>query len=379
MIPYGRQWLDDDDFAAVADVLRSDHLTTGPLVERFEAALCELTGCTAAAVVNSGTAALHAGYAALGLGKGDRIVTSPLTFAATANAALYLGAEVTFADVSDDTGNLDPAAAEAAIDERTRLLVAVDYAGHPADYPALRRVASKRGLSLVADAAHSLGATLNGTQVGKLADLTTTSFHPVKPITTAEGGAVLSDDTALIARARRFRTHGIVREQASMQRDEGPWYYEMQELGWNYRLTDLQCALGVSQMRKLAGFLQRRRQIAVRYDEALRDCATLRLPTQRSGASSGYHLYVVRVQGDATKRRPFFERLRARGLGVQVHYLPVYLHPYYERLGYRAGLCPVAEDFYARAVSLPMFPKMSDAEIDRVIEVVREVADEILG
>lgn len=379
VIPYGRQWLDESDLEAVRQVLAGEFLTTGPLVAEFESALCSYTGAAQAAVLNSGTSALHAAYAAAGLGKGDRVLTSPLTFAATANAALYLGAEVIFADIEADTGNLDAGAAEALLDERIRLLVPVDYAGHPADYDRLAPLAKGRGIPLVADAAHSLGAHYKGRAVGTLADLTELSFHPVKPITTAEGGAVLGADLALVQKVRNFRTHGITRDPACLTRDEGPWYYEMQDLGFNYRLTDLQCALGLSQMRRLEGFLARRRAIAARYQDAFAGCQALRRPVVREGVEPGWHLYVVRVQGDARRRRPFFEALRARGLGVQVHYLPVYLHPYYRDLGFRSGLCPKAEDFYARAVSLPIFPRMTDIEVERVIEIVMRTAEDVLN
>ncbi len=378
-IPYGRQWVDEADLEAVRRVLVGDYLTTGPLVAEFEAALCAYTGAAQAAALNSGTSALHGAYAATGLGKGDQILTSPMTFAATGNAALYLGAEVVFADIEADTGNMDAAAAEALLDERVRLLVPVDYAGHPADYDALDLLAKARGIHLVADAAHSLGASYKGRAVGTLADLTELSFHPVKPVTTAEGGAVLGADPTLVQRVRDFRSHGITRDPARLTKDEGPWYYEQHELGFNYRLTDVQCALGLSQMRRLDGFLARRRAIAARYQEAFADCQALRLPTVREGVEPGWHLYVVRVNGDASRRRPFFEALRARGLGVQVHYLPVYLHPYYQSLGYRPGLCPKAEDFYARAVSLPIFPRMTDDEVARVIEIVLRTAEDILS
>lgn len=378
-LPYGRQWIDDSDLDAVAEVLRSDFLTTGPWVERFETSMKKATGTAHAAVLNSGTSALHAAYAAVGLGSGKTLLTSPLTFAATANAARYLGADVRFADVDSTTGNLDPNCVAAALATGpVDLLVAVDFAGQPADYDALRPLADARGIPLISDAAHSLGASLHGRPVGTLADLTALSLHPVKPVTSAEGGAVVGQSRDLVDRVRRFRSHGIVRESAELRRPDGPWSYEMVGLGFNYRLTDLQCALGWSQMHRLQGFLARRRWIAQRYLEAFADLPQLRCPVEPPGVVSGWHLFVVRVQGEAARRRPFFEALRAEGLGVQVHYLPVYRHPYYEDLGFRQGLCPVAEDFYARAVTLPLFPKMSDADVDRVIEVVHRVAKAVL-
>ena len=377
-LPYGHQTVEDDDIEAVTRVLKSDYLTTGPEVLAFEAALAAESGASCAAVVNSGTSALHAAYAAIGLGPGDEIITSPMTFAATGNAALYLGARPVFVDIDPATGLIDPALVESAITSRTRAIVAIDYTGLPADYDTLRRIADERNLKLVADAAHSLGATDSGRPVGTLADVTALSFHPVKLITTGEGGAVLTNEPAVHARVLQFRSHGMVYEQSRLSRNEGPWYMEMQGLGYNYRMTDIQCALGRSQLRKLPGFLSRRRAIAARYDRELASVAGLELPGRRQGAESAWHLYVVRVS-DATRRRAFFETLRGRGIGVQVHYLPVYRHPYYQDLGYADGLCPRAEDFYARAVSLPIFPGLTDGDIERVIETVAAVAREVLA
>ena len=262
-LPYGRQWVDEEDIRAVVETLRSDYLTTGPAVARFEAALTDATGATYASAVNSGTSALHTAYFAAGLGAGDEIITSPLTFAATANAALYLGASVKFVDVQKDTGNLDPAGLEAALTERTKLVVPIDFAGHPADYDEINTFAKEHHLTVVADAAHSLGASYRGRKVGTLAAASELSFHPVKPVTTAEGGAVLTDDPEIDKRAKLFRTHGITKDPAEMEADaetEGGWFHEMQHLGFNYRLTDVQCALGLSQMGKLEPFIARRRR-----------------------------------------------------------------------------------------------------------------------
>ncbi|MDT3682890.1 MAG: UDP-4-amino-4,6-dideoxy-N-acetyl-beta-L-altrosamine transaminase [Truepera sp.] len=379
-IPYGRQWVDDDDVAAVSDVMRSDYLTTGPAVDRFESALTGATGASHAVALNSGTSALHAMYFAAGLGPGDEIITTPLTFAATANAALYLGATVRFVDVQEDTGNLDPELIKDAISPRTRLIVPVDFAGHPADYDRIHDVAAEAGVTVVSDAAHSLGATYNGRPVGTLAKATELSFHPVKPITTAEGGAVLTDDADLAARARTFRTHGITREPTDLTTSgEGPWWYEQQFLGFNYRLSDIQAALGYSQMRKLQRFLARRRAIAATYMDAFSDLQELILPTEQAGVESGWHLFVVRVRTTPSRRRPFFERLRELGLGVQVHYIPVYFHPYYQQLGYARGACPVAEDFYSRAISLPIYPQMSDDDVASSVERVRQAVKETLA
>jgi len=376
-IPYGHQWVDDADVRIVDEALRSDYLTTGPAIPAFEEALASAAGTRRAVAVNSGTAALHAMYFAAGIGPGDEIVTSPMTFAATANAALYLGATVRFVDVDRATGNIDPACVEPALSDRTRAVVAIDYAGQPADYDALRTIAAGRSLALLADAAHALGASERGRPVGSLADASAFSFHPVKPITTAEGGAVTTDDDDLADRAARFRTHGITRDRSELERDEGPWYHEQHDLGFNYRLPDVLAALGRSQLARLQRFIERRREIARRYAEALADLEAIELPSVREGAEPGWHLFVVMVR-DAGRRRTFFERLHELGIGVQVHYIPVYLHPFYRRLGYAAGLCPIAEDRYARSITLPVFPRMTDSEVDTVIDRVRSAAAQVL-
>lgn len=373
VIPYGRQWIDDDDVEAVARVLRSDFLTTGPAVPQFEEELMRATDSRHAVALNSGTSALHAMYFAAGIGPGDEIITTPMTFAATANAALYLGASVRFADIDPDTGNIDPDRVAEQITERTKAIVAVDYTGAPADYDRLRAIADRHGVALLADAAHSLGARYRGRPVGTLADASALSFHPVKPITTGEGGAVVTDDDVLARRAARFRTHGITKESAELEAGDGPWYYEQHDLGFNYRLTDLQAALGSSQLRRLDQFIARRREIAARYQSELADVDAIELPVTPTGIDSGWHLYVVRVR-DAERRRVFFDGLRDRGLAVQVHYIPVYWHPYYRSLGFERGQCPVAEDWYGRAVSLPIFPALDDAKLSSVIAAVRETA-----
>jgi perosamine synthetase len=375
-LPYGHQTITDDDVQAVADVLTSDFLTTGPQVEAFEAELATATGTAHAAVLTSCTSALHAAYEAIGVGPGDEIVTSPMTFAATGNAALYLGARPVFVDVDASTGLIDPTLVEDAITSRTRAIVAIDYAGQPADYDALREIADRRGIPIIADAAHSLGATDRGRSVGTLADATALSFHPVKLITTGEGGAVVTDDPEVHARVVEFRSHGMVRDRTRLRRDDGPWYAEMQSLGFNYRMTDIQCALGRSQLSKLPQFLARRRVIADFYDDGLSTVPGLDLPARRPDVLSAWHLYVVRVS--ASVRRRFFEALRECGIGVQVHYLPVYLHPYYQDLGYQAGQCPAAEEFYAGAISLPIFPGLSDDDASRVVETVTTLARDLL-
>jgi dTDP-4-amino-4,6-dideoxygalactose transaminase len=371
VIPYGRQWVDEDDVAAVSAVLRGDWLTTGPAVDAFEAALATVAGGTPAVTVTSGTAALHTAYAAAGIGPGDEIVTTPLTFVATASCAAILGATVVFADVSDDTGNLDPAAAAAAATPRTRVIAGVDYAGHPIDADPLRELAHDHGALLVEDAAHSIGSTWHGRPVGTLADLTTFSFFPTKNLTTAEGGAVVAADPELLRRARTFRTIGLVRDPDRLRHpDEGPWHQEVHEFGVNYRLPDVLCALGSSQLRRLPEFALRRKEIHARYDAAMADVPELRTPVTRDGADPVWHLYPLRVLDG--RRRQLFEHLRASGIGVQVNYVPAYWHPVFEDLGYRRGLCPVAERYYSQEISLPLFPALADADVDRVSQLIRD-------
>ena len=376
-LPYGRQWLDEDDVEAVTRVLRGDWLTTGPLVEELERAIAARGGARHATAVSSGTAALHTAYFAAGLEEGDEVVTSPLTFVSTASAALHLGAGVRFADVDPRTGNVDPQAMEEAIGPATRLLVSVDYAGHPADYGSLRALGDRRGIRIVADAAHSFGAAYRGDPVGALAHATTVSFHPVKPITTGEGGAVLTDDDEWRSRAAGFRNHGIVRDQSRHRGTGGAWYHEVQALGLNYRLPDILCALGLSQLGKLDRFLARRREIAHRYTRALGDLSGIELPCVLEGVSPGWHLYVIRVK-DAARRESLFDFLRRKGLGVQLHFIPVHLHPLFQDLGYRAGSCPHAEEFASRAISIPIFPRMRDDDVDRVVDTLLQGAKELL-
>lgn len=372
MIPYGRQSVGDADVDAVEEVLRGDWLTTGPTVEAFETELARWTGGVPCVSVSSGTAALHVAYAAAGIGPGDEVVTSPMTFVATAATAVQLGARVVFADVSDDVPVLDPAAAEAAVTARTRAVTAVDYAGHPADYDALRKVTDRGGQLLVSDAAHALGSSWHGVPVGALADLTTFSFFPTKNATTAEGGAVAASDPDLLERARAFRCHGLVRDTGRMRHpDEGGWHQEVHGFGLNYRLPDVLCALGVSQLKRLEAFKRRRARLVERYDELLADVPGLRLPRARTGADPMWHLYAVRVLDG--RRREVYDRMRAAGIGVQVNYLPVYRHPVFEDLGYRRGLCPAAEGFYDEQLSLPLFPGLSDTDQDRVVDALRGI------
>jgi perosamine synthetase len=366
-LPYGRQWIDEDDIEAVVAVLRSDWLTTGPNVEEFERAFAARTGAAEAVAVSSGTAALHLAVAALGIGPGDEVIVPSLTFAASANCVVYCGATPVFADVDPETLLLDVADAECRITPRTRAILAVDYAGQPCDYAALRALSAAYGLALIADACHSLGASDRGRPVGSLADLSCFSLHPVKHITTGEGGAVTTNGSDLARRLRMLRNHGIGtdhRERAEI----GAWFYEMTELGFNYRLTDFQCALGLSQLRKLTGWIELRQELAAHYDEAFAAVDGIAPLALRSGASHAYHLYVVQV----ANRDEAFAGLRERGIGVNVHYVPVHLHPFYrERFGTGPGLCPVAESAYERILSLPLFPQLGADDAAFVVAALR--------
>lgn len=370
MLPYGRQSIDEGDVAAVVAALRSDWLTTGPAVDEFEAAISAQAGGAAAVSVTSGTAALHVAYAAAGVGPGDEVVTTPLTFVATAAAAALHGARVVFADVEPDTGNLDVEAARAALTSRTRVVAAVDYAGLPASPDAFATLAHDAGALFLEDAAHSIGSTWDGRPVGSFADLTTLSFFPTKNLTTAEGGAVLTADATLESRARSFKNHGLVRDPAQQRfPDEGPWHQEVHAFGLNYRLPDVLAALGTSQLRRLHQFSARRAELHARYDAGLADVDGIVTPAHRRRAVPAWHLYPLRVLGG--RRREVFERLRAQGTGVQVNYIPAYWHPVFEDLGYRRGLCPNAETYYSQEISLPLFPDLTDSDVDRVIDQVR--------
>lgn len=370
MLPYGRQSVNEEDVAAVSEVLTSDWLTTGPWVRAFETELASLAGTPRAVTVTSGTAALHTAYAALGVGAGDEVVTTPLTFVATASAASMLGATVVFADISEDTGNIDPDAVGALVNDRTRVVAGVDYAGHPIDAPALRRVTERLGIFLLEDAAHSVGGSLDGRPVGSLSDVTTFSFFPTKNLTTAEGGAVVAADDRVLERAATFRNIGMVKDQSRQrQPNEGDWWYEVHDLGVNYRLPDVLAALGSNQLRRLPAFKERRAEIHRRYDEGLGDLDQLILPVTRPGADPMWHLYPLRIRDG--RRGELFAHLRKSGIGVQVNYIPVYWHPVYADHGYRRGMCPRAENFYSQEISLPLFPDLRDHDVDRVIELIR--------
>ncbi len=374
-LPYGRQWIDEDDIAAVTDVLRSDWLTTGPNVGVFEANFAARVNARHAVAVSNGTAALHAAAFAAGIGPGDEVIVPAMTFAASANCVRYLGGTVVFVDVLPDTLNIDPARTEAAITSRTRAIVAVDYSGHPADFDELRDLAVRHHLCLIEDAAHALGATYHGQSVGTLSPLTAFSLHPVKHITTGEGGIIATSDDELAARLRLFRNHGITTDHRQRELG-GSWYYEMVELGYNYRLTDFQCALGSAQLKKLPQWVNRRRAIAARYQTAFQGLPSIERPTERAGCAPAWHLYTIRLRPGQLKadRAEVFRALRAENIGVNVHYIPVPWHPYYQKLGYTKGQWPVAESNYERLLSLPIWPGMTDADADDVVAAVEKVS-----
>jgi len=377
-LPYGKQWIDEEDIAAVVDVLRSDWLTTGPKIEEFETAFAATTGVKYAVSFSSGTAALHGAASVIALRPGDEAITTPMTFCATANCLLYCGARPVFADVESDTLLIDPAEIERHITSQTRALVVVDYAGQPVALHEMSALADKYGLTVIEDACHALGARLEGRPVGGLSTMTVFSFHPVKHITTAEGGMVTTNDPGLAEKLRCFRNHGIGSDHRQRER-LGSWFYEMVELGYNYRLTDLQCALGLSQLRKLDRWLARRREIAHRYDLALQQLPALRPLAVHSNVEHAYHLYVVQLDLEQLNgaRSEIFAALRAEGIGVNVHYIPVHLHPFYRERGFAvAGSLPRAEAAYERILSLPLFPRMSDSDVDDVVEALHKVLSE---
>lgn len=372
MIPYGRQSINAADIKAVTAVLTSDFLTQGPQAEAFEQALAKECGATYALVFSSGTAALHAAYFSVGLTAKDEFITSPLTFAATANAGLYLGAKPIFADV-DEHGNLDPEEVTKKLTPRTKAIVAVDYAGFPARLQELRAIAEKAGIVLIEDACHALGATYHGKPIGTHSDLTVFSFHPVKSITTGEGGAVLTENKRCYEKMKSFRVHGIIKDTKRFTHTaDGDWYSEMHTLGFNYRLTDIQASLGLSQLKRLHTFMEKRREKALQYDTAFAPYSDkIILPVWKEGSSlSALHLYPLRLREGTLARKRMFVALRDAGIGAQVHYLPVYMHPYYEELGYKKGLCPHAEAFYESVLSLPLFPDLRARDQKHVIQTV---------
>ena len=377
-IGYGHQYIDDADIQAVVDVLKSDYLTCGPKIEEAEKKLCEITGSKHAVLIANGTAALHAAAFAAGVGPGDEVITTPITFAASANCALYMGAKPVFADINPETYNIDPDSIENCITEKTKAVVAVDYTGQAVEYDRIRAICDKHNLIFIEDAAHSLGTKYNGKPVGSLADMTEFSFHPVKTCTAGEGGAVTTNDDELYKKLLLFRTHGITRVQSWMDKEsEGGWYYQQIALGYNYRMTDMQAALLSSQLDKLGLFGKRRKELVKRYDEAFSSMPEITVQKEIPESDTVRHLYVIQLNTELLKcgRREVFDALQAEGIGVNVHYIPVYSFPYYQKLGYKMGTCPNAERLYDRMISIPLFYSMSDEDQDNVIKAIKKVIE----
>ncbi|MBA4416970.1 MAG: UDP-4-amino-4,6-dideoxy-N-acetyl-beta-L-altrosamine transaminase [Syntrophus sp. (in: bacteria)] len=376
-IPYATQWIEEDDILAVANALRSSNLTQGSLVEEFEKSIAQYCGAKYAVAVNSGTSALHIACLAAGISAKDEVITSANTFVASANCVLYCGGKPVFADIEAKTALVDPIDIKRKISNKTKAIIPVHFAGQPADMEEICKIAKENNLTIIEDAAHAIGAkyrSQNGrdwVKVGSCfhSDMTILSFHAIKHITTGEGGMVLTNDHDLYEKLVFYRSHGITRNIKYMKEAEGIWYYEMHDLGFNYRLTDMQCALGISQLKKLDKFIARRKEIAKMYDEAFSNMERIDFIKEKEGFDSSRHLYVVLVEN----RKNVFNWLKAEtNVGVNVHYIPVYLHPYYRRLGYERGLCPTAEEYYSRAISIPMFPKLTNDEIEYVIEKIKK-------
>lgn len=375
-IPYGKQWIDEDDIQAVVEVLKSDYLTTGPTVKEFEEKFAEYVGAKYAVAVSNGTAALHAACFTAGIKEGDEVITTPLTFAASANCILYQNGVPVFADVDPDTYNINPEEIRKKITNKTKAIIPVHFTGQPCHIDEIHQIAREHNLIVIEDAAHALGARYRGKKIGGLSDMSIFSFHPVKHITTGEGGMITTNSKELYNKLIQFRSHGITKNEDNyINESHGSWYHEQQFLGYNYRMTDIQAALGVSQLNKSDNFLERRREIAQIYNQELKDIEWIKLPYQVSERESSWHLYIVQIDEKKLdkSRREVFDYLRKEGLGVQIHYIPVYWHPYYQNLGYKKGICPVAESIYKSIITLPLYPKITDQEINYVIEVLHKL------
>lgn len=377
-INYGHQYIDEADVAAVADVLRNGDLTCGPKITELEKRLCELTGAKYAVAVSNGTAALHIACQAAGVTAGDEVITTPITFAASANCALYCGAMPVFADINEKTYNIDPASVAEKMSEKTKAVVAVDYTGQAAELAPLLKLCRENGAVLIEDAAHSIGTKYDGKPVGSIADLTTFSFHPVKTVTGGEGGAVLTNNAEYYKKLLLYRSHGITRDESLLEKEkEGTWYCEQVALGVNYRMTDIQAALIISQLDKLERFRERRSRIVARYNEAFAEMPEITVQEEIPESDTTRHLYILRIKPEmlTVDRRQFFDAMAAENICCNVHYIPVYYHPYYEKLGYKKGLCPKAEKLYEEIMSLPLYYAMTEQDVEDVIHAVRKVVE----
>jgi UDP-4-amino-4,6-dideoxy-N-acetyl-beta-L-altrosamine transaminase len=377
ILPYGHQWIDQDDIKAVSEVLQSDWITQGSKIEEFEKNFATYVGARYAVAVNSGTAALHTACFAVKINKDDEVITTPITFVASANCIIYQGGIPVFADIKEDTLNIDSEEIKKKINQKTKALIPVDFTGLPADLEEIHKITKENNIITIEDASHALGATYQGKKIGSLSDMTIFSFHPVKHITTGEGGMITTNNKEYYERLKLFRTHGITKDKDKLLNYDGPWYYEMQELGYNYRLTDFQCSLGISQLKKIDKIIQRRRKIVKKYNYEFKDMPEIKIPEINPATSNpAWHIYIIQLNLEKLKveRKEIFEALRAENIGVNVHYIPVHLQPYYQkRFGYRRGDFPKAENYYSRAITLPIFPMMSDKDIDDVIKAVKKV------
>lgn len=375
---YGHQFIDEDDIQAVVDVLKSDYLTCGPKIGELEEKLCEVTGAKYAVVCSNGTAALHIACLAAGVMPGDEVITTPITFAASANCALYCGAKPVFADINENTYNIDPAHVEKLTTERTKAVVAVDFTGQSVELDRLLAHCREHNLVLIEDGAHVIGTSYKGRMNGSIADMTTMSFHPVKTVTGGEGGAVLTNSKEYYEKLLLYRAHGITRDPKLMEHEpDGPWYYEQIALGMNYRMTDMQAALIISQLNKLPRFMERRKAIVKAYNEAFSRLPQLFVQQEIPESDTTRHLYILRIRPEklTIDRKQFFEALAAENICCNVHYIPTYYFPYYERLGYKRGLCPKAEKLYAEEISLPLYYAMTDQDVEDVIRAVTRIAE----
>lgn len=376
-IPYGKQYIDNDDIEAVKEVLQSTHLTTGPKVREFETKLCEFTGTKYAVAISNGTSALHAACYAAGISVGDEVITTPITFAASANCVIYCGGVPVFADIDPDTWNIDPKDIERKITKKTKAIIAVDFTGQAVQLKEIKEICNKYNLILIEDAAHSIGTKYQDSPIGGIADITTFSFHPVKTITCGEGGAIVTNNEEYHNKMLLFRSHGITRDISLMSQNPFEGYNEQIELGFNYRMTDIQAALGISQLKKIEIFINRRNEIVKKYNEAFKKIPQLIVQEEIVESKTARHLYIIRLKTDSltVDRNAIYKALTKENIGLQVHYIPVYYHPYYKTLGYKEGLCPIAEKLYEEIITIPLYYSMTDEDVDSVIEAVTKVVN----
>lgn len=374
-LPYGRQWIDEEDIQSVINVLKGDYLTTGPAVGEFEKAVASYVGAKYAVAFSNGTAALHGACFAAGIGEGDEVITTPMTFAASSNCVLYQGGNPVFADIDPQTYNIDPRKVEELINDNTKAIIPVHFTGQPVALDEIHQLAKSHNLVVIEDAAHALGATYKGEKIGSLSDMTMFSFHPVKHITSGEGGIITTNNEEYYQKLLQFRSHGITREPDKLIENHGPWYYEMQFLGFNYRMTDIQAALGTSQLKKIDKFVDLRKKYVSIYNEAFKEIDAIQTPYQDQNGISSWHLYIIRLDLDklSVSRKEVFEALVNENIGVNVHYIPVHTLPYYSQLGYQRGICPKAENLYEEIITLPLFPAMTEEDAMDVIAAVNKV------